>query len=232
MVDAIERQLKNMIAQGQIMPGAQLPSERDLQVQLGVSRLPLREALARLQALGLIRIRHGKGAFVEEGVSRSALSDVLIPFFPRHNAGRLRELVEARGFLESEITGLATTRATEEDLKKLDALCGDEPRLARQVEAFASADYAFHHEIARIAGNSFLSLMHEAIGPHIRSFLSAYARTEKDRINAIGRNRQLAAAIRGGDPKVAAQLAREHLQPCLKAITAATAVQRVAGAAP
>ena len=219
VVDAIEAHIKGVITSGSLKPGQQLPSERDLQKQLGVSRLPLREALARLQALGLIRIHHGKGAFVENYVSRSAMSDVLITFFSNQNIDRLRELIEARAFLESELTALATQKATPADLDKLDELARSDPEVEADPEALADADYAFHHEIARISGNSFLGLMHAAVGPHVRSFLIAYAQSEKERRGVCARNRQLAAAIRAGNAVLAAQAAREHLQPCLRSIT-------------
>ncbi len=221
VVDAIERHIKDMISGGLIKPGDQLPSERELQVELSVSRLPLREALARLQALGLIRIRHGKGAFVEREVNPSALSDVLIPFFPNDNEYRLRELVEARGFLESELTLLTTQHARPEDLARLRELVEVKAAILRDPEALADADYAFHHEIARLARNEFLLLMHTAIGPHIRSFIVAFAQATADRADAITNNRALLDSICEGDPAKAAQMARAHLQPCLKSITRA-----------
>jgi len=219
VVDAIERRIKDMISSGQIKPGDQLPSERELQNTLGVSRLPLREALARLQALGLIRIRHGKGAFVERNVNTSALSDVFITFFPNNSEGRLRELVEARGFLEGELTLLATQRATAENLAKLHELSDIEPSSVKDAEALADIDYAFHREIARAARNDFLFLMHAAIGPHIRSFIVAFAQSSADRVSALARNRELLEVIQAGDPAKAAKMARAHLQPCLKSIT-------------
>lgn len=221
IVDAIESRLKEMIASGTLEPGQQLPSERELQGSLGVSRLPLREALARLQALGLIRIRHGKGAFVEENVSRSALRDVLIALFPERNAGRLRELVEARGLLEGEISALASRNATEEELAQLATLLASGPEVVKDAELFANLDYAFHHQLATLARNSFLLLMHEALGPHIRSFILAYARTADDRQRAHARNLALLKAVKSRDPQAAAQSAREHLQPCLKSMTKA-----------
>ena len=83
-------------------------------------------------------------------------------------------------------------------------------------ELFAEHDYTFHHAIALLANNSFLLLMHEALGPHIRSFIKAYANTEKERLKAHGRNQALLEAIRSRDPQLAALKAREHLVPCLK----------------
>jgi GntR family transcriptional repressor for pyruvate dehydrogenase complex len=230
VVDAIERRIKDMISGALIKPGDKLPSERELQSELGVSRLPLREALARLQALGLIRIRHGKGAFVAQQVSPSALSDVLIPLFPNESETKLRELVEARGFLEGELALLAAQRATPRDLERLRELASEEALLLNDAEALANADYAFHHEIARIARNDFLLLMHSAIGPHIRSFIVAFAQTSADRAAALARNRDLLEVIRAGDPARAAQAARAHLQPCLHSITRAVAHHKLCAA--
>lgn len=224
VVDAIERRIKELIASGVLKPGQQLPSERELQAQLGVSRLPLREALARLQALGLIRIRHGKGAFVEENVSRSALSDVLITFFPHSNSDRLRDLVEARGLLEGEISALASQKATAADLAELESVLSKNLEAVLDPDRFAELDYSFHHQIATIANNSFLLLMHEALGPHIRSFINAYAHTEADRRRAHERNFDLLEAIKSRNPKTAAKMARAHLQPCLKSMTQVGAV--------
>ncbi|MBM3854858.1 MAG: FadR family transcriptional regulator, partial [Verrucomicrobia bacterium] len=215
VVDAIERCLKQKIANGLLTPGQQLPSERELQAELGVSRLPLREALARLQALGLIRIRHGKGAFVERGVSSSAMADVLIAYFPHHDERRLRDLVEARGLLESELSALASERASPGELAELENLLHSHAAAVRGPGTFADLDYAFHHQIAQVAGNSFLLLMHEALGPHIRSFLQSYAQSEADRRKAHDRNLSLLEAIKSRQPKLAAETARNHLKPCL-----------------
>ncbi len=222
VVDAVEQHLKQQIATGKFQPGHQLPSERELQAELGVSRLPLREALARLQALGLIRIRHGKGAFVEKEVSTSALSDVLITLFNHQDQNRLRDLVEARGLLESEITALASQQATVAQLDALEKSLQEHVAAVEDPNLFADLDYAFHHELATIAGNSFLLLMHEALGPHIRSFLLTYSQSSEERLKAHQRNLALLHAIRSGDPKLASQRAREHLQPCLKSVAAST----------
>ncbi|MGH7996385.1 MAG: FadR/GntR family transcriptional regulator [Opitutaceae bacterium] len=218
VVDAVELHLKNRIRRGDLRPGDRLPSERKLQMQLGVSRLPLREGLARLNALGLIRIRHGQGAFVERGISRSALSDVLIALFPEHNPGALKDLIETRSFLEAELTALATLRAGAEDHARLIALAVEGGAALRDPAALADADVAFHRGVAALAGNAFMTVMYDAVAPHIRAFMISYARSEKERRAALARNRELAAAIAAGDPQKAALAARAHLQPCLRSL--------------
>ena len=215
IVDAIENHLKQMIVDGNLEPGQRLPSERELQDTLGVSRLPLREALARLEALGLIRIRHGKGTYVVDQVSKTAMRDVLIAFFPDRDKSRLRELVEARGLLESEISALASRHATEEDLLELEKVVNSGGEALNDPDLFADLDYDFHHKIAELANNSFLLLMHGALGPHIRSFLHAYANSNAQRQNAHNRNLSLLKAIKSRDPLQSAKMARQHLQPCL-----------------
>lgn len=221
IVDAIESHLKAMIVDGELQPGQRLPSERELQDSLGVSRLPLREALARLEALGLIKIRHGKGTYVVEKVSKTALRDVLIAFFPDKDSNRQRELVEARGLIESEISALASKHSSEEDLQRLEDVVTAGAAAIEDPEEFANLDYTFHHEIAMLAKNSFLLLMHGALGPHIRSFISASTNSDDQRRKAHDRNLALLDAIKSRDPQLASTKAREHLQPCLKEMTEA-----------
>src|SRR5947208_10617489 len=64
VVDAVADRLRGEILAGRLAAGARLPSERELSLALGVNRLTLRAALARLEALGLIATRHGASTLV------------------------------------------------------------------------------------------------------------------------------------------------------------------------
>src|SRR3954462_7772001 len=64
VVDAVSDRLRNEILAGRIAAGSRLPSERELSLALGVNRLTLRAALARLEAMGLVSTRHGSGTQV------------------------------------------------------------------------------------------------------------------------------------------------------------------------
>ena len=76
MAEAVFRHLKDRIRNGELQPGDSLPSERELQAELGVSRISLREGLARLSALGLVEVSHGKGTIVSRAVSLQSVEDV------------------------------------------------------------------------------------------------------------------------------------------------------------
>ena len=88
-VEAVVNLLTSRIHTGIYPPGSKLPSERRLQMEFGVGRLALREALSRLNAMGIIATAHGRGTFVQDGVKSEALKNVLIPHFALDDPKRL-----------------------------------------------------------------------------------------------------------------------------------------------
>jgi GntR family transcriptional repressor for pyruvate dehydrogenase complex len=112
---AVVRQIETLILRGILRPGERLPSERDLSEKLGVSRPSLREAVADLQARGLLESRASAGIFVTE-VLGSAFSEALIQLFASHDEAVFDYLSFRR-----DMEGLAAERAaehgTETDLK-------------------------------------------------------------------------------------------------------------------
>ena len=80
---SVVRQIELLILRGILRPGERLPPERDLSERLGVSRPSLREAVADLQAQGLLTSRAGSGIFVAE-VLGSAFSPALLRLFSSH----------------------------------------------------------------------------------------------------------------------------------------------------
>ena len=212
--EAIVEHLESRIRGGEFGPGDRLPSERQLQAELGVGRLALREGLARLCALGIIRVDHGKGAFVEEGVNTAAISRALVPLFPDRSEKRLQDLVAARSLVEAELTAAASQRRTESDLARLTALL-ETPGIALEDDrALAELDARFHNEVARIASNDFLRVMREALAEPIQTFLLHYAKANTDRRVVIDRHWPLLEAIREGSEASARQAAREHVKAC------------------
>ncbi len=212
--EAIVKHLMEAIANGDYAPGEKLPSERRLQEMLGVGRLALREGMARLSALGIISIHHGKGAFVNEGVDGKALSHVLMPLFPQKNLKHLQDLVEARSMIEGEIAAHAAERRSDDDIQELAAILEYDAATLRDPQKIADCDYQFHSALARIGGNVFLEVMYEGLAPHIREFLIHYARTHKKRQDALERHRPILEAIRVQNIEEARDLARNHAAFC------------------
>ncbi len=212
--EAIVESLKERIRTGEFAPGDQLPSEQVMLKEYGVSRLTLREALARLAALGIIRVQHGKGAFVAENISISALDNVLIPLFPNYDAARMQDLVEARNLIESEVAARAAEVRSEEDVALLRELLDYEDEILQNPELFAGRDYDFHMALVTIAGNQFFIVMYRALYQQIKSFLVQYAQSIEDRREAMNRHRPILEAIINQNVEEARNLAKEHAGIC------------------
>jgi len=212
--EAIVESVKDRIRRGEFRPGDRLPSEQVLLREYGVSRLTLREALARLAALGIIQVQHGKGAFVKTTISMTALDNVLIPLFPQYDINRMNDLVEARNMIESEIAAKLALTRSDNDLRLLENLLECDGETLNDPGLFADRDYAFHLSLAEMADNQFLLVMYKALYNQIRDFLVQYAHSIDDRREALERHRPLLNAIRKGDAEAARRLAREHAGIC------------------
>jgi GntR family transcriptional repressor for pyruvate dehydrogenase complex len=212
--EAIVESIKGRLLSREFGPGDRLPSEQKMLKEYGVSRLTLREALARLAALGIIEVQHGKGAFVKSTISIPALDNVLIPLFPQHNMNRMNDLVEARNLIESEIAAKAATNRTEPQIAHLESLLELDMDIIDDVELFAERDYTFHLALAEVAGNQFFLAMYQALYRQIKAFLVQYALSLDNRQEALERHRPILKAIIDRDAETARQLAREHAGIC------------------
>ncbi len=227
--EAIVCHLLERIRRGDFGPGARLPSERELQEELGVGRLSLREALARLSALGVIRVEHGRGAFVQKQVNGEALNQALVPLFPERSVKALQDLVDARALIEGELAALAAARRSKADVDRLRAVL-DQPGATRQSDSgLAELDYRFHREVAEVADNEFLAVMLEALSDHIRNFLLHYVRAHGDADSVIDRHRPILEAIATGDPERARDCARKHVEICKSSLEAYVKSRQPAG---
>lgn len=213
-VQAVVESLKERIRNGEFGPRARLPSETVLLEEYEVSRLTLREAIARLAALGIIRVRHGKGAYVSDTISISALDDVLTPLFPQYDASRMNELVEARTLIESEIAGKIAESRTDEQIEYLNHQLDCSSEILNDPDLFAEQDYNFHFALVRLSENQFFIAMYQALYSQIRTFLTQYAKSIEDRKAAMEKHRPILEAIADQNVERARGLAREHAGMC------------------
>mgnify|MGYP001157866112 FL=1 len=156
--DEIARQIRELVASGQIKPGDRLPSERDLAQRLHVSRNTLREALRALEHAGMIEMRKGAagGAFVlpgDSGAIVTGLKDL-------YHLGAItpQQLTDARIWLSDVVVRVACQRATEEDFEQFEA------NVAASAQAQRAGDFGtrqrlnreFHVLLARATRNPII----------------------------------------------------------------------------
>jgi GntR family transcriptional repressor for pyruvate dehydrogenase complex len=158
VVDAVSDRLRNEILAGRIAAGSRLPSERELSLALGVNRLTLRAALARLEAMGLVSTRHGSGTEVVSWRERAGLEALPMVMNSLERAEPawlelLTSLLEVRRVLVSEGVALAAERHTEEDLVAIKQLAAAQVHNLPDPLAFARGDLAIQRALVRAARN-------------------------------------------------------------------------------
>lgn len=214
--EAVVAALKEKILRGDLKPGESLPSERSLIEQFGISRLSLREGLARLAALGIITVRHGKGAVISETVRLESLQDVFVPALLTPNTKSFSDLLEARRVLEAALARMAAAKRTPEDLETLETILHRTESALDDPESFAVEDSAFHRAVGRIADNSLLLAMEDIIYSQVESFIASNVREPESRDKALTEHREVFRAVRSGDPEEAADAIIRHLLDCEK----------------
>lgn len=160
--DQVFDQMKNQIANRTWKPGQKLPSETELTKIFNVSRVTIRNALQRLNTLGLIETRFGEGSFVIEANIGEQVKNVLIPnvYLQPHNA---REVLQFRCAIEVETAGFAAEFATEKDIKNLKKIYKKQLACKNDHVAFADCDLRFHYAIASASGNSLITASYEIL---------------------------------------------------------------------
>lgn len=150
--------IRSLIAEHGYGPGDVLPSQRDLALQLGVSRASLREALSSLVALGVISVQPGKGVFVRAALEPAALTVQAAPW-PFTGQATPVEIFQLRYALEGFAAGLAAVSLPAQELDALE----DNVRAMREelrnadFEAAAQLDFDFHRRILVASGNSAMA---------------------------------------------------------------------------
>ncbi len=162
-------QLLSLIAQGSYRPGQQIPVERDLVLQLGVSRGSIREALSALVALGLVAPRQGAGVFVTALEPEQLLAGLRL-VLPIADEDRRAELLEVQAVLEAAAVARSAANHGREEIIGLAELANAVAAAGSPAEA-AEADREFHRGLTRLSGNSMLSALADAL-------FSASARAE------------------------------------------------------
>lgn len=198
---AYER-LCGLILSGQLAYGSRL-DERVLAERLGISRTPIREAIAKLGNEGIVEYRPYQGSYVRT-------------FSP----AQVEDLFEVRKELEALAVGRATKNAVAEDFERIqDAIdrCHaalDDGNLA----LFEEMDQLFHQLIARLSGNQTLIDCLERLGiqiqlaRHIANMApNLPERTQEDR-------NQILELMRQGDGKAASRMMRRHIDQARRSV--------------
>jgi len=193
--------VKEAIRSGRLSPGQRL-LESELTGRLGMSRGPVREALAQLQVEGFIDVEPHRGARVHQ-MSRAEMAD----------------LFHVRSLLAGDAARLAATHIDE---------AGNRERLTAELQrqlalrgngdlaAYAAANVTFHTVVDEICGNRLLASLLDQLQTRVGPFLGFAQARNRDRM--LEHHIAIAEAILAGDGRTAARMMRRHVTATLQVI--------------
>ncbi len=215
LVAAVSDALRQMVQSGAVPVGGRLPSTAVLTESYGVSRTVVREAIASLQADGLLEPRQGAGVFVLAERPPNAFP---ITVADTSRISSMIELLEIRTALEVEAAALASQRRSPAQEEAILEACRDIETLIEAGKPTTEADLAFHLAIADATNNGrfreFLEMMGQRLIPR-RVFQpgSAGEGVPTEYLRQIQEeHRAIADAIAHQNEDAARQAMRKHLR--------------------
>lgn len=210
LYEQIVQQIEESIQKGELTAGSQLPPERDLAKQFGVSRTAVREAIKALQEKGLVDAFPGRGTFVTNGAP-SAMRRSLDRIVNSGEEEGQAYLVEVRDMLEPEIAALAAVRADEENLATMREAVKIMDNAAWDSDAYIEADLDFHLALAEAAGNPIVLSLIDSIVGLLREQRLRIFRVEGGPNRGQQHHRRILEAIQRHDPQAARNAMQAHL---------------------
>src|SRR5215470_13240393 len=196
---AIAEGLRAAILSGALAAGTQIRQEH-VAAQYGVSHIPVREALRRLEAEGLVTIHANRGAFVS-----------------RLDAADARDIGDMRAALETLAARLAVPRAREGDLAAAEAAiaAGD---ASQDLAQWSDANWAFHRALYAPCARPRLIAAIETLWRNIDRYLRVVWQAADYQHRSQAEHRAILAAYQAREPERAAALVGAHVEDAMGAL--------------
>jgi DNA-binding FadR family transcriptional regulator len=233
--DAVFGSLRDAILTGRIGPGEALPGERRLAEQFGVARHALREALRRLEQVGLVAVSHGGATRVLDWRTHAGLEVLpeLTSTAGPPAADVLCSVLEMRLALGRDAARLAARRISPAAAAELRAYLDEtEVALAAGADDDEAADryQQFWRLILLASDNLAYQLAYNSLVKALSTFIKLARRLGRSEVGDMTVQRRLEQAINGGDPDAAAAAAESLISRMLRAAEAEVEAERSAAA--
>lgn len=214
----IAKLLSEEIRQAKHLPGAHLPSEKQLSTTFMVSRPVIREAISILKYEGLVESRQGAGVFVTENPIASSFR---IEYEPgAENTDDLAQLFQLRQYVETAAAELAADNAPQEIVHEMETALTEMTHCIRSGEGDGedaiAADLKFHNAVSRASGNTYLYSFIEFINAKLRNSIQAgrqnSARHEGLPEKVLDEHKRILTAIQDRNAPAAKAAMEEHIK--------------------
>jgi len=216
--EIVIQKILDILKRGEFSPDHQLPPERKLAQQMGVSRVLLREAVVALETLGVLEVRKRQGIFVKQQSHRNISEN--IRFMPFWSADFIPQLMEVRLIIDVNAAKFAAIRRTDDDLQKMkNCLTGLEsliPRTEVEIKAHARYEFLLHSLIVEAAHNAILSRIYEGIVSLVEKnnevLHQNFIKDVQWQNRIITHHRQILTAIEDNDPEKSGAAMASHIE--------------------
>ena len=210
LYEQIVQQIEESILKGTLKTGDQLPAERELAEQFGVSRTAVREAIKALSEKGLVEAYSGRGTFITNGTSQAIRQSLDLMMKLGRLAGA-NYLAEVRSILEPDIAALAATRAEEQHLVSMREAVAVMDRSLQDPAAFIEADLDFHLALAEAAANPLILSLLDSIVALLREQRIRIFTVDGGPQRGQFHHKRILEAIERRDPEKARDEMRAHM---------------------
>jgi len=208
--EEIVDEIKNLISQGRLKWGDQLPTERELSETFKVSRTCVREAFRVLESQGFLESRPGNGTYVSNNAIDS-LVQPLASFILKEKDYQI-EIFDMRQLLESQLAYLAAEKATPENMAKMEKILKSQEEQIANGETGLDSDSDFHHALAEAANNRILLHIINTTKEFLAESRESYLLGEERAKKSLPHHKRIFSAIKKGDGELAAEAMREHIE--------------------
>ena len=209
--ELVIEQIIATIKSGDVKPGEQLPSEKDLAASFGVGRSSVREAIRTLVVMGYLDVFQGKGTFVRNNLPAS--NDITHFMEKVIEAGGLLDLMETREILECRSAELAALRADKSQVAKIKNATQRLKKSKVNTQEYIDADWDFHMAIAEATNNSVIVDVMNLLINKIHHYNAEFLATSSGITNeAIYSAEEVISHVLSGDSQKAGTAMQYHLQ--------------------
>ncbi len=214
-VDKIIRQIRELIITGYLRPGDKLPSERKLSEKLGVGRTYIRDAIKKLEFVGILNTMPQSGVVVN-GVDIAAMEGLLSNIMKIEKPDFF-SLVETRVMMEKFSVQMAALRRDEKDLQAIKSALDDYEAKISKGYPCENEDFIFHLRIAEAGHNSVIKTMMLIILPDIlKVYRSKNVCSDEQKDVRLIEHRRILEAIENQDGDLAEKYMLEHLKDVIE----------------
>ena len=207
--------INQMVRDGSVTRGDRLPPERQLAIDLGVSRTSIREALKTLEVIGLLERRHGGGTFIKDDFTNALERPVsLLLAFDRIEKN---EILELRTMVEAEMTYYAAMRISDKEIENLKRILmhmidEEDEKISTQY------DKQFHFAIAKASQNHLIQSLYKVIYNLLDQFIGEirYFVSLEDSELVDQTHIKIFEAIEAKDPDLARQAMGNHMKTVIE----------------